>query len=126
MALKNFSKLLLSRGFSSGIRGVVTKHAVIRDDKLRSVCERLEQAAEKAKQLKDECDAAFALKKMFPSDRVIWLGIILNLAGLTGGQVQMISETRKEIKDTESQLSAIRTKRQELQDAGSISIGNIC
>ncbi|MCL7044108.1 hypothetical protein MKW94_000288 [Papaver nudicaule] len=122
MALKHFAKLLLSRGLFSGIRGVVTKnggietkHAVIKDVKLRSACERLEQAAEKAKQLKDDCDIVFAIRKAFPTDRIIWLGFITNLATLTIEQVQIILKTRKNIKHKESQLSALRTKYQEPQ-----------
>ncbi|MCL7044092.1 hypothetical protein MKW94_003265 [Papaver nudicaule] len=121
MALKNFAKNLLSRGFSSGIRGFVTKsgeietkHAVIRDPKLRSVCERFEQAAEKAKQLKDECEVVFAIRKAFPTDRVIWLGFIMNFGRLTCEQVETVWETKKRIKDKESQLSALRTQNQEL------------
>ncbi|KAI3858998.1 hypothetical protein MKW92_031248, partial [Papaver armeniacum] len=61
MALKNVANML-SRRFSSGtasVGGIETKYAVIRDDKLRNLCVRLEQAAEKAKQLNDECNAIF-------------------------------------------------------------------
>ncbi|MCL7034410.1 hypothetical protein MKW94_024286 [Papaver nudicaule] len=114
MALKNFANMLLSRGFSSGIREIETKHAVIKDARLRSVCIRFEQAAEKAKQLKDECDVVFAIRKAFPTDRVIWLGFIMNFTRLTCEQAEKILETKKRIKDKESQLSALRTKNQQL------------
>ncbi|MCL7036386.1 hypothetical protein MKW94_013571 [Papaver nudicaule] len=110
MGLKDVAKILYLR-FST----TTSKHAVIRDDKLRGLCERLEQAAEKAKRLKDECDVAFAIRKAFPTDRILWLALILNLARLTGEQAEVISDTRKRIKDGESQLSALRTKKQELQ-----------
>ncbi|KAI3901297.1 hypothetical protein MKW92_044071 [Papaver armeniacum] len=117
MALKNVAKML-SRRFTSFVSkngGIETKHSVITDDKLRSVCVRSEQITEKAKQLKDEYSAVFALKRAFPLDRVIWLAIILNLGGETGVKVQTIWKTKKYIKDQESELSAFRTRKQELQ-----------
>ncbi|RZC78094.1 hypothetical protein C5167_002294 [Papaver somniferum] len=105
MALKNVAKML-SRWFSSG---------TIRDDKLRNLCVRLEQAAEKAKQLNDECDAIFAVKRAFPMDRLIWLGFIINLAHEIGEQVLTISTTKEDIKFKESQLSARRLEKHKLQ-----------
>ncbi|KAI3989669.1 hypothetical protein MKX01_036278 [Papaver californicum] len=117
MALKNVAQMLFQR-FSSGSRsiaskngGIETKHTVVRDDKLRSVCERLAQATEKGNQLKDECSAIFALTRAFPTDRVIWLGFIINFVHFTNEQAVIISKTRKSIKDKESRLS--RTNKQE-------------
>ncbi|KAI3838167.1 hypothetical protein MKW92_031383 [Papaver armeniacum] len=120
MALKNVANML-SRRFSSGtasVGGIETKYAGsknIRDDKLRNLCVRLEQAAEKAKQLNDECNAIFAVKRAFPMDRLIWLGLIINLAHEIGEQVLRISTTKEYIKFKESQLSACRAKKQKLQ-----------
>ncbi|KAI3927491.1 hypothetical protein MKW92_026492 [Papaver armeniacum] len=117
MALKNVANML-SRRFSSGtasVGGIETKYAVIRDDRLRNLCVRLEQAAEKAKQLNDECNAIFAVKRAFPMDRLVWLGLIINLAHEIGEQVLTISTTKEYIKFKESQLSACRAKKQKLQ-----------
>ncbi|KAI3892499.1 hypothetical protein MKW92_021972 [Papaver armeniacum] len=119
MALKNVAKLLSQRWFSSGTTsgviknggGIETKNTLIRDDRLRSMCERLEQAAAEANQLRDECNAIFALKRVFTIDQILWGGFIVALGFRIGEQFQLI----KDIKDRESQLSALRTKKQELQ-----------
>ncbi|KAI3976530.1 hypothetical protein MKX01_008388 [Papaver californicum] len=107
--------------FSSGTTslknggGSETKNTLIRDDKLRSACERLEQPAEEAKQLRDECNAIFALERAFPFDQVIWFGFILTIFNQIGDQAETILKRRKDIKYKESQLSARLTKEQELQ-----------
>ncbi|KAI3919228.1 hypothetical protein MKW92_012796 [Papaver armeniacum] len=105
MALKNVAKMLSRRWFSSGTS------SGIRDDGLRSLCERLEQAAEEANQLRDECNAIFALKRAFAIDQFLWAGFIMTLGFKISEHVQSI----KDIKDKTSQLSARRAKKQELK-----------
>ncbi|RZC77911.1 hypothetical protein C5167_002095 [Papaver somniferum] len=112
MALKNVANML-SRRFSSGTTGVVTKNGGIetkdiRDDRVRSIAIRLEQAIEKTKLLTDECNAIFALKRAFSMDRVIWLGFILGI----GSQIHEQFITIQDIKAKDAQLSARLTKRQ--------------
>ncbi|MCL7038432.1 hypothetical protein MKW94_005523 [Papaver nudicaule] len=113
MALIDVAKILFLRFSTTTNNG--SKHAVIRDERLRRACERLEEAAEKAKRLKDECDVNFAIRNAFPTDRIIWIGFIMNLADLTIKQLQIISKTREKIKDKAAQLSALRAKERELQ-----------
>ncbi|RZC88899.1 hypothetical protein C5167_031271 [Papaver somniferum] len=115
MALKSVTKMLSQRLFSRGTRGIVTntggrtetsKH--ITDENLRSICERVEQATADAKQLCEECNAVFALKRAFPMDRVIWSSVIFGLGINAVQQFQEIVETRNAIKDKKNQLSARR------------------
>ncbi|KAI3926536.1 hypothetical protein MKX01_011432 [Papaver californicum] len=125
MALKNVAKMLFRR-FSSGTRsvgGIETNNIVIRDDKLRSVYVRLEQATEQANQLADECNTIYispitnpypALKRELPRDRLTWLWFIISLALTISDKAVKTSQTKIKIKDKESELSALRTKNQEL------------
>ncbi|KAI3890380.1 hypothetical protein MKX03_028202, partial [Papaver bracteatum] len=87
----------------------------IKDDKLRNLCVRIEQATEEASQLRDEYNTICALKRRFPRDQRIWLGLICSLTVDIGLQFKFISQRSKSVKEKESQLSAIRTKKQELQ-----------
>ncbi|KAI3882856.1 hypothetical protein MKW92_016937 [Papaver armeniacum] len=116
MALRNFTKMLSQRLFSRGARGIVnntggrTKTSEhITDEYLRGVCERVEQATAEAKQLYDECEAVFALKRAFPKDRVIWASFIFGVGIAAVQQFQEILKTRNAIEDKEKQLSARRS-----------------
>ncbi|MCL7045287.1 hypothetical protein MKW94_027157 [Papaver nudicaule] len=114
MALKDVARML-SRRFSSGTRngGFQNKHAEFRDAKVRRFCERLEQAAENAKQLTDECDAICALEGAFRLDRLVWTAVIVNLGAAAAVKGRMMIETKKSIQDIEYQLSALQAKKQE-------------
>ncbi|RZC82627.1 hypothetical protein C5167_045413 [Papaver somniferum] len=112
MALKNVAKML-SRRYSSGTTSVVTKNGGfetkhIRDDRVRRIAERLEQATEKTKRLTDECNAIFALRRAFSMDRIIWLGLIMSI----GDEIHEQFKTIQDIKAKDAQLSACLTKRQ--------------
>ncbi|RZC72165.1 hypothetical protein C5167_035354 [Papaver somniferum] len=115
MALKSVTKMLSQRLFSRGTRGIVTntggrtetsKH--ITDENLRSICERVKQATADAKQLRDEFNAVFALKRAFPKDRVVWSSVIFGVGINAVQQFQEIVEMRNAIKDKKNQLSARR------------------
>ncbi|KAI3866660.1 hypothetical protein MKW92_002806 [Papaver armeniacum] len=116
MALKSVTKMLSQRLFSRGTRGIVTNTGGrtktsqhIKDENLRSVCERVEQATAEAKQLYDECEAVFALKRAFPGDRIIWASFIFGVGITAGQQFQEILKTRNDIEDKKNQLSARRS-----------------
>ncbi|KAI3931692.1 hypothetical protein MKW92_037840 [Papaver armeniacum] len=109
MALKNVTKMLSWRWFSNGTRSGIW------DSKLLDFCVRLEQATEEANQLRDEYNTICAIKRRFLRDQRIWLGLICSLTADIGVQFKFISQRRKAVKEKESQLSAIRTKKQELQ-----------
>ncbi|KAI3891947.1 hypothetical protein MKX03_031605 [Papaver bracteatum] len=98
MALRNVAKTL-SRRFSSGTTGVVTQNGGI---------ETRDQATEKTKQLIDECNAIIALRRAFSMDRVIWLGLIINI----GDEIHEQFITIQDIKSKDAQLSARLTERQ--------------
>ncbi|KAI3869224.1 hypothetical protein MKX03_021450 [Papaver bracteatum] len=115
MALRNVTKMLSQRLFSRGTRGVVTntgggtetsKH--ITDEKLRSLCVRVEQATAEAKQFHEECDAVFALKRVFTGDRVIWASVFFGVGINAVQQFQEIVKRRNAIEDKKNQLSALR------------------
>ncbi|RZC88890.1 hypothetical protein C5167_031264 [Papaver somniferum] len=115
MALKSVTKMLSQRLFSRGTRGIVTntggrtetsKH--ITDEKLRSLCERFEQATAEAKEFIDECNAVFALKRAFPFDRQLWASFLLGLGVSAVQKFQEIVKMRNAIEDKKNQLSALR------------------
>ncbi|KAI3879529.1 hypothetical protein MKW92_003426 [Papaver armeniacum] len=115
MALRNVTKMLSQRLFSRGTRGIVTNTGGrtktsehITDENLRSVCERVEQATAEAKQLYDECEAVFALKRAFPGDRVIWASVLFGVGINAVLQFQEIVKIRNAIEDKKNQLSALR------------------
>ncbi|MCL7039542.1 hypothetical protein MKW94_018242 [Papaver nudicaule] len=86
MALRNAVRIM-SRWFSTGIR----------DARLRNLCVQLEQAAEEANQYREEFNAIFALKKAFPRDQVIWLGIIASINGAIAHQVAAIRRIKAQL-----------------------------
>ncbi|XP_026404743.1 uncharacterized protein LOC113299859 [Papaver somniferum] len=114
MALKSVTKMLSQRWFSTSTRGITntgggtetSKH--ITDEKWRGLYERIKQATAETNQLRDECNAYFALKRAFPQDRVVWALFILSVGYNVVLQSQEILKTRNVIKDKQTQLTARR------------------
>ncbi|MCL7030967.1 hypothetical protein MKW94_027028 [Papaver nudicaule] len=105
MALRNAGKLLSRRFANGGGGGIENRHNFIKDARLRSLCVQLEQATEEANQYREEFNAIFALKKAFPRDQVIWLGIIASINGAIAHQVAAIRRIK-------AQLAARLTEQQ--------------
>ncbi|MCL7027200.1 hypothetical protein MKW94_001602 [Papaver nudicaule] len=99
MTLKYVANML-SRRFANGGGGIENRHKFcknIKDARLRSLCVQLEQAAEEANQYREEFNAIFALKKAFPRDQVIWLGIIASFGGAIAHQVAIIRRIKAQL-----------------------------
>ncbi|KAI3869218.1 hypothetical protein MKX03_021444 [Papaver bracteatum] len=112
MALRNVTRMLSQRWFSTSTRGITgggtetSKH--ITDEKLQSLYERIKQATAETNQLRDECNTYFALKRAFPRDRVVWALFILSVGFNAVQQTQEILKTRSVMKEKQTQLTARR------------------
>ncbi|KAI3954304.1 hypothetical protein MKW92_043773 [Papaver armeniacum] len=110
MALRNVTRMLSQRWFSTSTRGITgggtetSKH--ITDENLRSLYVSIKQAIAETNQLRDECNTYFALKRAFPQDRLVWLFFISSVVYNAVNLSQEILKTRNVIKDKESQLTA--------------------
>ncbi|KAI3836237.1 hypothetical protein MKW92_008288 [Papaver armeniacum] len=133
MALRNVTRMLSQRWFSTSTRGITgggtetSKH--ITDEKLRSLYVSIKQAIAETNQLRDECNTYFALKRAFPQDRVVWLFFIssvgynsVRLARENSKTENIIEDKRSQLRarlnaigDRQSQLSARRTEMQKLR-----------
>ncbi|KAI3891958.1 hypothetical protein MKW92_045122 [Papaver armeniacum] len=133
MALRNVTRMLSQRWFSTSTRGITgggtetSKH--ITDEKLRSLYVSIKQAIAETNQLRDECNTYFALKRAFPQDRVVWLFFIssvgynaVRLARENSNTENIIEDKRSQLRarlnaigDRQSQLSARRTEMQKLR-----------
>ncbi|KAI3869230.1 hypothetical protein MKX03_021456 [Papaver bracteatum] len=111
MALRNITRMLSQRWFSTSTRGGIETSKHITDENLRSLYACLKKDIAEVNQLTDEFHAIFALKRAVTRDRIIWLSFIFGV----GFNVVQLVKRRNAIKDIESQLSARCTEKQELR-----------